>query len=109
MSTQTGASAGNGAAGSEEAVTRIFLKQTLDIWQAEDLQHELSAALSADIPVIINGELVERIDAAALQLLTGFFLAMEKAGIGCHWDSVSEPLQRAISCCGLCSQLGQKN
>lgn len=106
MKEQTGKSVDDSASRLAQDVTLISLKESLDIWQNIDLQDELLAALRAATPVAIKGDKVERVDAVAVQLLAGFFLAMEKEDVECRWEGISNDLRQAISCCGLDVQLG---
>ncbi len=101
MNEQTGNSVGDSTNGLERAVTLVSLKESLDIWQNTELKEELTEALIAALPVTIKGDQVVRVDAAAIQLLAGFFMAMEKANVECQLDDMSHSLQQAITWCGL--------
>ena len=44
---------------------------------------------------------IERIDGAALQLMTAFFIEAQESGINVAWKDVSEPLLHAAQLTGL--------
>ena len=81
--------------------TQISLSGSLDITQVESLQATLAHGLEQGLPFLIQVEQVERVDAAALQLLCAFVRAAEEAGLDCAWSEVPAVLRDAARVTGL--------
>lgn len=80
---------------------RISLSGSLDITQVESLQATLAHGLEQGHPILMHAEQVERVDAAALQLLCAFVRAAEVAGLDCAWSEVPAVLREAARVTGL--------
>lgn len=81
--------------------TLIALTGALDISRMSELQFQLAAGLEQHLPITLETEQVERVDAAALQVLCAFVRAAEVAGLACRWQSVSPALLDAARLTGL--------
>lgn len=69
--------------------------QALDITVVADFKALLQQAMSQGIPVVLDGSRIERIDCAALQLLSAFFIEARERGFQVTWQSPSQALQYA--------------
>ena len=70
----------------------IFIIQSMqDISSVSDIQSELKELLSNE-KIILDGEQVERIDAASLQLFYSFIEEARTAGVEVFWRSPSDVL-----------------
>lgn len=69
--------------------------------EADQLKILLLEAQRSGQPVVLDGDNVKRIGAAALQLLTAFALDERKHGRAPTWRGVSEPLRAAAELTGL--------
>jgi anti-anti-sigma factor len=73
----------------------------LDISQAAAWQARLRALLDAGAPATLEAEAVQRVDAAALQLLAAFLCAARERGMAITWQAPSAALTRAAQLTGL--------
>ena len=87
----------------------IFLKGNITIAEAKELHGVLMEALSADNDVNLHGANIEKIDAAALQLIGAFIAALQSRNHSISWSSASEALVRASSWVGMSKSLVLKD
>lgn len=88
--------------------THVALEAALGIVDARVLYEKLSAVLACATPVVLNGSRVERLDAAAMQVLACFCLTARERGLAINWQSPSSSLQQAAQWLGLESILEMK-
>lgn len=81
--------------------THVVLEAALGIRDARVLHEKLDAALNAATAIVVDGSRVERLDAAAMQVLTGFTRAARERGLAFTWQSPSPVLQQAARVLGL--------
>ncbi len=80
----------------------IVCGEYLDISNINQISEKLRSALDSNDPVtFLDGEAVERIDAAGLQLLTTFFKDAKSQGMTLHWHKPSDVLKTASRLTGL--------
>lgn len=83
----------------------ITFDDTLDITLAATYFEQLSQLLNQHKAIVINGENVERIDGAGLQLLAAFFKSAESLHISVQWQGCSETLKKSAELSGLTGSL----
>ncbi len=84
----------------------IACGEYLDISNIGQISKKLRDALdSSDPTIFLDGEAVERADAAGLQLLAAFFKDAKSQGITLHWRKPSDALKTASRITGLSSLL----
>ena len=88
--------------------TRLILEPVLDIMGARDLYGKLNAVLTQRKPVALDASRVERVDTAALQLLTAFCRAAREGGLALSWHGISPALADAAATLGLGETLGRQ-
>ncbi len=81
--------------------THLTLEAALGIADAHLLYEKLNAVLAAATPVVINASRVERLDAAVMQVLTGFCRAARERSLALSWQHPSPTLQQAVRLLGL--------
>jgi len=81
--------------------THVTLEAALGIADARALHQKLGAALAAATPVVMDASRVERLDAAVMQVLTGFCRAVHERGLALTWQNPSPILQQAVRLLGL--------
>jgi anti-anti-sigma regulatory factor len=81
----------------EPGETRVVLGSVLDVAQARMLYDKLDGALAAAEPFALDGAAVDRVDAAALQLLVAFSRAARDAGLALRWQEASPALRDAAA------------
>ena len=81
--------------------THVALEAALGIVDARALHEKLSAVLACATPVVLDGSRVERLDAAAMQVLACFCRAARERGLAINWQSPSSGLQQAAQWLGL--------
>jgi anti-anti-sigma factor len=81
--------------------THVALEAALGIRDAHVLHEKLNTALTAATAIIIDGSRLERLDAAAMQVLAGFTRAARARGLALTWHSPSPVLQQAARVLGL--------
>jgi phospholipid transport system transporter-binding protein len=86
---------------SEAPANTILFDRSMDIASAGELQQKLITVLQANTPVELDATNVERVDTAALQVLTAFFKDAEAAGVAVQWKQTSETLDQAAHLLGL--------
>lgn len=79
----------------------IKLNSALTIRDITELMEELNNIGDDKNELIFESEQVERVDAAAMQLLVGFYLFAVDAGKNVIWDKPSEALCNAVRLLGL--------
>lgn len=77
------------------AATRITCDPCLDISGARALHTQLQEALQTAEPVVLQADQVERVDTAALQVLSAFMREAQERRIAVQWLHPSVPLQYA--------------
>lgn len=80
--------------------THVALEAALGIQDARVLHEKLSTVLATATVIIIDGSRIERLDAAAMQLLAGFTRAARQRGLALTWHSPSPVLQQAARVLG---------
>ena len=86
----------------------INLGPDLGIETADELKASLLKKLGNKRAVVLNGEQVERLHAASLQLLSAFVRDRQAAGLEVQWDQASDCLNQAAHVLGLSAVLGLK-
>lgn len=84
----------------------ILLTGNLGIAEAMPLRAQLQDALVQPQNVVFDGGSVERIDAAALQVICAFCREVTHRKSSITWSAVSDGLQQAVSVLGLAESLG---
>jgi anti-anti-sigma regulatory factor len=80
--------------------THVVLEAALGIRDARVMHQKLSSVLAAATAIIIDGSRIERLDAAAMQVLAGFTRAARERGLALTWHSPSPVLQQAARVLG---------
>jgi phospholipid transport system transporter-binding protein len=83
----------------------ILFESSLDIAGADRLRQQLLVVLREQSPVVLDAANVERVDTAALQVLTAFFKDADAANITVQWKQTSGALKNAARLLGLGSSL----
>lgn len=81
--------------------THVALEAALGIADARALHEKLGVVLAAATSVVMDGGRVERLDAAAMQVLACFCHAARERGIALTWQNASSGLQQAVRLLGL--------
>jgi anti-anti-sigma factor len=81
--------------------THVALEAALGIADAQTLYARLDSALTGGTPIVVDGTRVERLDAAALQVLVCFCHTARQRGLALSWQNVSPELQQAARLLGL--------
>jgi len=81
--------------------THVALQVALGAADARRLYEKLGAALANATAIVMDGERVERIDSAALQVLANFCRAARERGVALVWQNPSTGLQQAAQNLGL--------
>ena len=81
--------------------THVALEAALGIADARALHEKLDAAIAAATPVVMDASRVERLDAAVMQVLTGFCRAARERSLAVTWENPSPSLQQAVRLLGL--------
>ena len=86
-----------------DAQTEIVIEcnEGLDISLVSDFKEFLKQAAGQNLPVVLDGSALERVDAAALQLLSAFFIEARTSGLNVMWKEPSAQLCRAAELIGL--------
>jgi anti-anti-sigma factor len=86
-----------------DAQTEIVIEcsDSLDVSQVSEFKEILKHAAGQRLPVVLDGANLERIDGAALQLITAFFIEVRDSGLSVTWKNPSAPLCRAAGVSGL--------
>ena len=86
---------------STPAQTTLVFEGSLDIAGAGLLREQLMQALSEKQPVVIDAANVERVDTAALQVLTAFFKDAGAQNLEVRWKEPAQVLTNAAQMLGL--------
>ena len=89
--------------------TAIVLEGSLDISGAGGLRERLARALDTQQPVVLDAANVERVDTAALQVLTAFFKDAAAQQHDVQWKTASAALCNAAGLLGLQESLRIKS
>ncbi len=79
----------------------IECDEALDVSVASDFKALLQQATSQNALIVLDASKIERIDGAALQLMTAFFLEVEESGLNVTWRNPTEALQYSAKLTGL--------
>jgi anti-anti-sigma factor len=79
----------------------IECDEALDVSVASDFKALLQQAMVQGCPIVLDGSRVERIDCAALQLLSALFIEANESGFEVEWRNPTEALQYAADMTGL--------
>jgi anti-anti-sigma regulatory factor len=85
----------------EGASCLIKLNSIITIRDVNELMEELNAISSDKTELVFECEHVEKMDAASLQLLTGFYLFAIEEGKKVVWDKPSDAFCKAVTILGL--------
>jgi anti-anti-sigma factor len=85
----------------ESAEMVVECSDSLDVSVAADFKTLLQQAVSQNAPVVLDATQLVRIDGAALQLLTAFFIEAKESGINVTWRAPSESLLHTVQLTGL--------
>jgi len=91
----------------EAGETQLVFAPVLDIVGARSLYAQLSEVLRDGGTPVLDASRVERVDAAALQLLAAFCRNARDAGHNPRWHAASPALCEAATLLGLQETLGQ--
>ena len=92
---------------SESVQFSIALSESVDIADIGGLQQRLEHALKVESSMLVlDGEQVNRIDGASLQLLAMFYREARTQGYAIEWKNPSSALQHAAGFLGLTQWLG---
>jgi anti-anti-sigma regulatory factor len=81
--------------------THVALEAALGIRDARLLHEKLGSVLAAATAIVMDGSRVERLDAAAMQVLAGFVRTARERGLALTWQSSSPVLNQAARVLGL--------
>lgn len=87
-----------------QAGSRISLPADFRIAEVAGVHQQMLSALQQG-PVTLDGAAVEKVDAAALQLLLAFERAAQAQNVQSHWTAASRPLIEAAELAGLAKTL----
>ncbi|KPJ96323.1 MAG: hypothetical protein AMJ53_01005 [Gammaproteobacteria bacterium SG8_11] len=83
------------------AHTTLVFDGALDIAGAAQLRERLLQVLTSRQPVVIDATSVERVDTAALQVLTAFFKDAGAQNLDVQWKTPAQSLKTAARLLGL--------
>ncbi|MHB8698254.1 MAG: STAS domain-containing protein [Sulfuricaulis sp.] len=81
--------------------THVALEAALGIADARTLYSQLGSAFTRAMPVVMDGTRVERLDAAAMQVLACFCRTARERGLALSWRNISPELKQAAQLLGL--------
>ena len=81
--------------------THVTLEAVFGVTDARSLYDKLGAALAGTAPIVVDGTRVERVDAAAMQILAIFCRTARERGLALEWRKPSAGLQQAAQILGL--------
>jgi len=84
---------------------RVELEARVTIVQAADIHRTLLKRLASGRPLLIDGNRVEEIDTAILQMLASLWRSSRDRGIACSWLGASDALRRAARLIGVAELL----
>ena len=79
----------------------IDCSDCLSVSLVADFKPILSQAASQNLPIILDASELERIDAAAVQLISAFFIEAKESGLDISWRNPTESLRYASELIGL--------
>ena len=86
---------------SSDAEMLLECNDVLDVSVVSDFKALLHQASGQNSPIVLDASQLERVDGAALQLMTAFFLEAQESGLSVAWRGPSEALQYAADLTGL--------
>jgi anti-anti-sigma regulatory factor len=86
--------------------THVTLAAVLGVTDARQMYDKLDAALSGATALVVDGGHVERVDAAAMQILANFYRTARERGLALVWRNPSTGLLQAAQLLGLRNMLG---
>ncbi len=86
--------------------TLIECEDSLDVSVLTDFKALLAQAAEQNMPVVLDGSRIERIDAAALQLIYSFFIHAKDAGFSVSWRAPSDTVCNAARLSGVTEAMG---
>jgi anti-anti-sigma regulatory factor len=81
--------------------TELTFGGVFDVGQAQGAYQVLNEALTRALPMELNTEQLERVDAAALQLLVAFRQAARERGLSFQWRAINPMLRSSVELLGL--------
>ena len=84
----------------------IPLDEVLDISSVAEFRATLLDVLASRLPIVLDAAVVERVDTAALQVLTAFIQDARGQGLQVRWGSPSQALVHSAGLLGLVEVLG---
>ncbi len=81
--------------------THVTLEAVFGVTDARLLYDKLGAALAGTFPIVMDAGRVERVDAAAMQILANFCRTARERGLALAWRNPSASLQQAARILGL--------
>jgi len=81
--------------------THVTLATVLGVTDARLLYDKLDGALSDATALVVDGGRVERVDAAAMQILANFSRTARARGLAVAWQNPSAGLQQAARMLGM--------
>lgn len=81
--------------------TELTFQGVFDVGGARGAYEVLNEVLTRALPVELNTEQLERVDAAALQLLVAFRQAARERGLSFRWTGLSPALNSSAESLGL--------
>jgi len=84
----------------------LSLGNDLGIETCADLKQRLSGHLQHPAPLQLDGNAIERVHTASLQLLCALFRTRQRAGLETQWVDASAILREAAHLLGLSAVLG---
>lgn len=81
--------------------TTIVCSSSMDISGAGELRLQLMDAINTKESVVLDAAKIEKVDTAALQILTAFFKDADATNIEVQWKDPTQALTTAASLLGL--------
>jgi len=81
--------------------TQLVLESVLDVSHARPLYAQFERALARAAPIVLDAGQVERIDTAAMQVLSVFQQSAHERGIALRWSGASHAIEQADRLLGL--------
>lgn len=83
----------------------IECEEVFDVSTVTDFKPPIQQAMAEGKNIVLQAGSIERIDAAALQLLAALFRDAGHKGVNISWNNPSEPLKYAAKLTGLTKNL----
>ena len=87
-------------------VTHVALAAAVGIAEARVLHETLGELLPQQASIVFHSDRLQRIDAAAMQILAAFCVTARKRGLALTWQEPSVSLREAVTLLGLESAFG---